>query len=76
MAAERGDRCVGGNRVASKFGGGMYARQMIVIDTDARLPAHRLLPRWLELYRTVSRRQGPRHRVPVVRAPAAPASDR
>jgi len=50
--------------------------EMIVMDTAARLPAQRLLPRWLDLYRTVSRRQGPRQRVPVVRAPAAPASDR
>jgi eukaryotic-like serine/threonine-protein kinase len=33
-------------------------KEMIVIDTKARLPARQLLPLWLDLYRTVSSRQG------------------
>ena len=41
--------------------------EMIVIDTEARLPARLLLPRWLDLYRTVIRRQN----AAVVREPAA-----
>lgn len=40
--------------------------EMTVMDTDARLPAHRLLPRWLDLYRSVVRRALPRQHVPVV----------
>ena len=43
--------------------------EMIVIDTEARLPAWRLLPRWLDLYRTVIR-QRPREIATVVREPA------
>jgi serine/threonine-protein kinase len=46
--------------------------EMIVIDTQARLPARLLLPRWLDLYRTVIRHHGPRQRTPVVLPPAAP----
>jgi eukaryotic-like serine/threonine-protein kinase len=41
--------------------------EMLVIKTEARLPVRRLLPRWLDLYRTVVRRQGPRQRAPIVR---------
>lgn len=46
--------------------------EMIVMETEARLPARLLLPRWLDLYRTVIRRRGPRQPDLVVRAPAAP----
>ncbi|MGO9111111.1 MAG: protein kinase domain-containing protein [Thermoguttaceae bacterium] len=45
-------------------------QEMIVIETEARLPAHLLLPRWLDLYRTVSRRQALGQRDPVVRTSA------
>ena len=43
--------------------------EMIVIDTEARLPACLLLPRWLDLYRTVIR-QRPGQCATVVREPA------
>jgi serine/threonine protein kinase len=36
--------------------------EMLVIDTAARLPAFRLLPRWLDLYRTMIRRKNARQR--------------
>jgi serine/threonine protein kinase len=48
--------------------------EMIVIDAEARLPARLLLPRWLDLYRTVIRRQGPKQLDPVVRAPTVSPS--
>lgn len=38
--------------------------EMIVIDTDARLRADQLLPRWLDLYRTMIGRQGRRQPEP------------
>jgi serine/threonine protein kinase len=44
--------------------------EMIVIDTEARLLARRLLPLWLDLYRTVIRAKGAKHRAPVVSVPA------
>jgi hypothetical protein len=47
-------------------------KEMMVIDAEARLPARRLLPLWLDLFRTVSRRQGPRQHDLAVRAPAVP----
>jgi len=43
-------------------------KEMIVIDMKARQPASVLLPRWLDLYRTVSRRQGTRQRDAIVRS--------
>ena len=46
-------------------------QEMIIIETEARPPARLLLPRWLDLYRTVSRRQGPGQRDAVVRPPVA-----
>ena len=36
--------------------------EMLVIDTASRLPAVRLLPRWLDLYRTAVRRENARQR--------------
>jgi serine/threonine protein kinase len=48
--------------------------EMIVIKTEDRLPASLLLPRWLDLYRTVVRGQNKGQRTPVVREAAkAPA---
>ncbi len=46
--------------------------EMIVIKTESRQPARFLLPRWLDLYRTVIRSQSPRVREPVV----SPGSER
>lgn len=49
--------------------------EMIVIDSEARLPARQLLPLWLDLYRTVIRRQGARKRDTVVgAAPIVPSA--
>jgi serine/threonine protein kinase len=48
--------------------------EMIVIDTKDRLPARLLLPRWLDLYRTVIRRAGPKKPDPAVRPPVVPSS--
>jgi hypothetical protein len=58
-------------------GGTIKARleEMIVIDTGTRLPARLVLPRWLDLYRSVSRRQGPGQRDPVLRDPAVPPGE-
>jgi hypothetical protein len=44
--------------------------EMIVIDTEARLPARRLLPLWLDLYRIVSGHDHPKRRDPVQRLPS------
>jgi serine/threonine-protein kinase len=44
--------------------------EMIVIDTQARLPARRLLPLWLDLYRIVRGQERPGPRDPVQSLPA------
>ena len=46
--------------------------EMIVLKTDDRLPARLLLPRWLDLYCAMVRRQGAGQRTPVVRERATP----
>ncbi len=49
--------------------------EMTVVETEARLPASRLLPLWLDLYRTAAaRRQSPRQRGPGTHAPAVHAA--
>lgn len=47
--------------------------EMIVIDTETRLPAFRLLPLWLDLYRSLIRRQGPQQRGTFLHGPVFPA---
>jgi serine/threonine protein kinase len=41
--------------------------EMIIIDTESRMPASRLLPLWIDLYRNVIRRQSQGQRAPVLR---------
>lgn len=46
--------------------------EMLVLDTAARLPASRLLPRWLDLYRTAIRRENARQRAALLQQSALP----
>ncbi|HEY4260408.1 MAG TPA: protein kinase [Schlesneria sp.] len=48
--------------------------EMIVVKTQDREPARVLLPRWLDLYRSVIRHQGPKLRNPITRLPAVSPS--
>jgi len=49
--------------------------EMIVLETETRLPAYSLLPLWLNLYSAVLRRQRPRQRAPIVRGHSAHGSE-
>ena len=49
--------------------------EMLVINTKQRLPAGRLLPFWIDLYRNMIRRQGAGQRAPLMPAPSANSGD-